>query len=445
MMRSEIFHYTLKDKKKLNVQAVCLDSFDELNFLKPDFDPSSFERLCDLYRDFIIPKYSRVFGTLVHFYLPEGMDIPFADEDGEYGKILDQTILCNVLFQRHASLKDGEIVFDVERVKVLFESLKEKGCLRIAKGKRKKLSFLPVGKNSGFLSRNMTQAKLKVNANFFLMDLFDLGSVYDQVFTPFGLSVRDGKILQPPLFDREVLIVRDGTVSVEHIPLSQIEVIIDGVSYKNNENACFCSRPQQQRSKEGGFDIVVIGDRVVAYKEGGNCQIPSSGFLIHLNESVWIKDTSVTYRGLEDISFALQVGNSAVKDGKMTEKFESPFYNFLHFRDVSYPPSMYPLNYRKDRAPRIVLGADKEGKPMLLWFEGAAKFGHDPSKDSVGASLSECAQIAKELGMYNGIHLDGGGSAQILLGGERELMISDRKKDDLSENERAVPMALYVL
>ncbi len=116
MMRSEIFHYTLKDKKKLNVQAVCLDSFDELNFLKPDFDLLSFERLCDLYRDFIIPKYSRVFGTLVHFYLPEGMDIPFADEDGEYGKIFDQTILCNILFPRHASLIDGEIIFVDERV-----------------------------------------------------------------------------------------------------------------------------------------------------------------------------------------------------------------------------------------------------------------------------------------------------------------------------------------
>lgn len=444
MISSKVFQYTLSHGEHLNVQAVRADSFAELDFLRPDFDPLSFDKLCDLYRDYTIPRFPWIFGTLVHFYLPKDVKPVLKKEDDRYGNILDDTIIANVMFKEHAFLKDGEIVFDDEETERLFETLKERRCLRIARGKKKKLYFLPVGKNFGFLSQNKTDARLRVNANFFIMDLFDLGSVYDEVSTPFGLCVKNGKILFPPLFDREVLCVKDGKAEICHIALKDIEVTIDGLSYRDGYNARFYARPECRHTDEDGFDIVIVNDRVIACKKGGNCEIPSSGFVIHLDDEIPIKEGKVSYRGLDEIDFAIQVGNSAVINGKETEKFKSPFYNFLLFRDVSYPPSMYPLNYRKDRAPRIVLGADKEHKPLILWFEGAAKFGHDPEKDSVGASLSEAAEIARELGMYNGIHLDGGGSAQILVGNSRQLMISDRKKEDHSENERAVPMALYI-
>ena len=69
-MRSEIKTYRYSDHEMQRVQVVTLDGFDELDFLRPVFDERSFEKLCSLYRDFIIPKYSQVFGTLVHFYLP---------------------------------------------------------------------------------------------------------------------------------------------------------------------------------------------------------------------------------------------------------------------------------------------------------------------------------------------------------------------------------------
>ena len=155
-----------------------------------------------------------------------------------------------------------------------------------------------------------------------------------------------------------------------------------------------------------------------------------------------IKDTQVRFRGLEDILFAIQAGNSVIVEGKRTERFLSPFYHFLKPGEVSFPPAMYPLNYRKDRAPRIVLGADRNGRPVLVWLEGAGKFGHVPGEESCGASLSETAAICEELGLYNAVHLDGGGSAQILIGNRRLLKISDRDPEDFSETERAVAMGL---
>ncbi len=443
-MRSELHHFTLSKGEHLNVQAVYPEHFSDFRFLCPPFDPQAFHKLCDLYRDFVVPKYSFAFGTLVHFYIPEEIDLPYSSYDKTYGTIFDRTVLCNILFHKYIHLRNDRLFFDDPQVESLFRTLQERQCLRISKGKRHSLSFLPVAKSIGFLGGCKHASRLKVNANFFLMDLFDLGSIYDQLGTPFGLCVGEGKILQPPLFDREVFLVKGGQTSIGAVSLKQLTVIIDGISYRNGKNAVFLVRPEQRRSPFGGYDLVVVNERVVACKEGGNCEIPSSGFVIHLNSKIGISDPIVTYQGLEDISFAIQVGNSAIREGKPTDRFISPFYRLTEFWKASYPPSMYPHNYQADRAPRIVLGADKDEHPMLLWLEGAAKFGHDPQNDSVGASLSETAEICRKLGMYNGIHLDGGGSAQILLEDHRELMISDRHKEDLAENERAIPMALYI-
>ena len=81
---------------------------------------------------------------------------------------------------------------------------------------------------------------------------------------------------------------------------------------------------------------------------------------------------------------------------------------------------------------------------MLLWAEGAAKFGYVPGTGSCGASLTEMAAICADVGMVNAVNLDGGGSAQILLGNQRTLEISDRHAEDHSEAERPVPLALMV-
>ncbi|MBQ1508323.1 MAG: phosphodiester glycosidase family protein, partial [Erysipelotrichaceae bacterium] len=327
----------------------------------------------------------------------------------------------------------------------LFHKLEERGCLKIAQGKRKTLSFHPVGRESGYLSRNETDASLRVNASFFLMDLLDLGSIYDHAMTPFGFAVKDGTVLQPPCFGREVLKAhKDGSVSVGKTDLNDLTVLIDGKEYIHGQNCHFCSRPEYKRSPKGGFDLVVSLREVAAVREGGNTEVPSSGFLIHLDHDPQLRDRHVSYHCEEDLLFAIQVGNSAVINGKKTETFLSPFYHYLRPWTVSYPPSFYPLNYRKDRAPRIVLGADQQGKPMLVWFEGAGKFGYDPKNDSAGASLSEAADICLDLGMYNGVHLDGGGSAEILFGKKRLLKVSDRNEKDFSEKERAVPLGLFI-
>ena len=171
--------------------------------------------------------------------------------------------------------------------------------------------------------------------------------------------------------------------------------------------------------------------------------MPASGFVIREDSIDASPGDSVIYHGLEDVLFAVQAGNSAVINGEKTTGFISPFYNIKKLWSTSYPPSLYPLDFEKDRAPRMAIGSDASGKPVIVWAEGAGKLRYSPGSDSCGASLSEMAEICLKLGLVNAINLDGGGSAQILVNNSRSLMISDRNADN-SEAERAVPIGLMI-
>ena len=150
------------------------------------------------------------------------------------------------------------------------------------------------------------------------------------------------------------------------------------------------------------------------------------------------------YHGLEEIVFGIQVGNSILKDGVRTEGFHSRFYNIRHLEPVPFPPSLYPMDFEKARAARIALGADENGKPVLLWAEGAAKIGYIPGKGSCGASLKEMAELCEQAGMKYAVNLDGGGSAQILIRNQRMLQISDRDAQTLAQSERPIPFGLVI-
>ena len=446
MIRNEIHTYQYSDGCLQKVQKITLDSFSRLRPFQPSFSNEAFQHLADLYEQFIIPSASWYFGQLIFYCLPDDVEIPFSSETEDYGTLYEPLTAVTADFRENIDLHNGKLFFRSEETERFFNLLKEKGCLRTVSGKRKKITLFPVGKHIGFMSSTPVEAKIMVNSSFFLMDVLDIGSVYDQLGTPIGMTVFDGKILTPPLFAREVFAVDGkGKSSVRHISIKDITVRVDNREYRDGINARFFTRDISRRTPIGGCDLVIIGNRVVAVKPGGNSEVCSSGFVLHSREMIRLNSREVAYSGIDDIMFAIQVGNSAVVNGKKTEGFTSRFYNMFEPWENSYPPSRYPLNYHKDRAPRIILGADASERPVILWLEGAGKFGYQKGKDSSGASLWEAAEIAGRLGLVNAVHLDGGGSAQILLQGSRKLKISDRSKTDFSEKERAVPRGLAVL
>lgn len=444
-MNSEILTFSYPDGEIQRAQVVRPDKWEELEFLRPAPAEGAFDGFCRIYEEHLIPAAPYAFGNLIMFRLPEGLEAPFPFKTGSFGEVADPLTAAAIGLRRGAWVAGKKVLFRNEETRRFWKELEKQNSLRIVRGLLPITTVIPVGSEAGLLSESEPDAAMKVNANFFIMDPFDCATPYDHIGIPFGLLVKNGIVEQPPLFHREALVVRtDGSVRVEVPELKKLRVRIGENTFVHGENARFCSRPSAPAvfAKKA---LVVIGRRVVAVREGGLTHIPGAGFVICPERECSVKPGDVvTYEGMEDVLFGIQVGNSILRDGIKTDRFLSRFYNIKRLEPVPFPPCLYPMDFRNARAARIAIGADKGGKPMILWAEGAAKLGHKPGVDSRGATLPDMARICAEVGMVNAVNLDGGGSAQILLKNVRELMISDRRAEDFAESERAVPLGLIV-
>lgn len=327
----------LTDKEKMNsvvktleyengeiqrYQCVTLDSFDELDFVKPKYSKKAFDRVCTLYRYFIVKRVPWVFGRMVLFHipkdfkLPEGLKVP-----KKYGEVTDWHIIASIAFKEGLRVKkDGTLIYRNKAVRELAERLMQADYLEVVCGKLPFTKILPVGDEFGILSECGENASLRANANFFIMDSFDVASRYDTIGTGIGLLVKNGEVINPPLYEREGLFVyEDGTSEIKIPDIKKLFVEINGVIVRDGEKGTiFFTRPEYRKTPIGkATEIVVVGRKVVAVCHGGRTTVPASGFVIYAEgklDSVKPGDT-VNYLGMEDVKFAVSIGNSIIKDG----------------------------------------------------------------------------------------------------------------------------------
>ena len=445
-MHAEIHTFPCEGGEILRVQLVRLQSWQQLEFLAPLPSENAFESFDRVYRQFLIPGCPWIFGNVVLFRLPEELAQAVPPSPRRVGAVADPLTAAAAVLRRGVRMVGAKPVFTGRAVRDFWHALEKRDCLRFVRGKLPMTTIIPVGNAAGYLSETEPDAELKANASFFIMDPFDCATVYDHVGEPFGMRVKDGFVESPPLFGREALLVHtDGCVSVEPVDIRQMEIEIDGRRYRHGENAVLYTRPEHRRTPPNkGTKLVVVGCRVAAVSRRARVEVPASGFVLCAEDTCAVRPgDAVTYHGMENVAFGLQVGNSIVRSGQPTTAFVSRFYNIRKLEKTPFPPSLYPMDFAGARAARMALGADAEGRPMLLWAEGAGKLGYTPGTDSCGASLADMARVCCALGMVNGVNLDGGGSAQILLHGRRALRISDRKTDN-TDSERPVPQGLIV-
>ena len=438
-MLSQVKTFSYPNGEIQRAQAVRLDRWDELDFLTLSYEEPAFKGFCDIYRRFLVPACPWLFGHMILFRLPQKTDLP--KESRKYGAVTDELTAAAILLEKGVKIIGGKPRFFDDAAKKLYLELENQGCLQIVSGKLPITTVIPVGDLPGFLSNAETDARLKINAHFFIMDRFDCATVFDHVGAPIGLCVKDGLVSNPPLYGREALLVKkDGSIEVRPLDITDLTISIGGKiqSGRIYTRPKGIATPADSRKK-----LVIVGNKVVAVKQRGSAPIPASGFVLAVSESNAKPGDIVTYQGLEKVAFGLQIGNSILKNGVKTKEFISKFYNIRGFEPIPYPPSLYPVNMDKTRAARTAIGADRQGRPMLLWAEGKGKCDYFPGKDSCGATLDELAEICADMGMHTAVNMDGGGSAQILLHNRRQLLICDRHPDR-SEAERAIPIALIV-
>ena len=452
MIRSEVLTVSREDGEVQRAHIIRADTWDGVRFITPESEPeTAFRHLVALYRDHHVFRYPFLYGRLVFFRCPDHITLPGTHLTEKRDRLI---YAVNVL-KKGMTVKKGRPSFSTEEAKLLYTALEAAGCIDIVCGNRRTTNILPVADDCGFLSSCAPEKGVVANLSFFLMDPYDCPTEYDHIGIPVGLRVRDGVAESMPQFKRPIFLVKkDGSVLItDDFEDTRIDPLI--FEYKGKRIDL-----KRERVHVGPLcfntagSFILSGDRIVSGTKM-RCKIPSSGFLAAFHDKT-VASCSVgpgeriAMRGMSDILFGIQVGPAAVIDGEPQMGAPAHFYkikklisNILTLT-VPYPPALYRCDPRKDRAPRMVLGADGEGKPMLVWLEGAAKACHTPGDDSCGATLREAAAFCAEYGMKNGIHLDGGGSAQILIDGKRELMISDRDPLTGKEMERAVPNGIII-
>ena len=449
MIESRIDTVRYENGEMQRFQIVSGFAWNDLEFVQPPFSKEAFDELCRMYKIFVIPKHHEMYGAVLAFHIPDDMDSPFSPETEE-GVVFDRQLAAAIglrkLVQEGKIRRSGDsLAIDDAKVKAFLDELEKRGWLSIAYGdKTDVVSILPVGEDLGYMSQVQPQPSFICNAHFFEMDVFDSDSPYDLFGTPYGMTVKNGIMIQPPLNGREAMVVdMDGKVKITRPDIREISMQIQGKTFTHGENCTIYRRPDtRQTPSEEGLDLMIVGDEVVAFHQGGGVFVPTGGFVLHTKQELSVEPSPVVYLGMEDCLFAIQVGSSSVKDGALMKGFESPFYN-IYKDSVPFPPTLYPLDYEKDRAPRMAICSDKDGDPVIVWAEGCSKLFYQFGKESCGASLLELGRYCASIGLVNVLNLDGGGSSEIFLNGKLMMHVSDRHADN-SDAERPVPMGLLI-
>lgn len=449
MIESRIDTIRYENGEMQRFQIVSGFAWNDLEFVQPPFSKAAFDELCRMYKIFVIPKHHEMYGAVLAFHIPEDMDSPFSAETDE-GVVFDRQIAAAIGLRKLVGegkiRRNGEnLAVDDKNAKGFLDELEKRGWMSIAYGdKPDVVSILPVGEDLGYMSQVSPQPSFICNAHFFEMDVFDSDSPYDLFGTPYGMTVKNGIMIQPPLNSREALVVdMDGRVEITRPDVRDIRMQIQGKTFKHGENCTIYRRPGTRRTREEeGLDLMIVGDEVVAFHQGGGVLVPTGGFVLHTKEKLSVEPSPVVYLGFDNCLFAIQVGSSSVKNGEVMKGFESPFYN-IYKDSVPFPPTLYPLDYSKDRAPRMAICCDRDGDPVIVWAEGCSKLRYQFGKESCGASLLELGNYCSSIGLVNVLNLDGGGSSEIFLNGKLMMHVSDRHADN-SDAERPVPMGLLI-
>lgn len=447
-MKAKIVKTVRPDGTCQRFQIVSGFSWDDLNYFSCEIEPGTLKSLARLYKVYIIPKLKVSCISCVFFHVPNDVELPFPRETA-FGLTYDADLLFKAVLEDE--LKKGSLKIEKGRLRangrlarVVIESLEDKKMLETIEGEGDGIALVPVDEKLGFLSRK--KASLCVNSHFFQMDPSDFDSPYGKAGSPYGLVLKNGLIISPPLNHRPSLLVDNkGKTQIKIVETRDLKFVIDGKEYEDGENCLLHFRPEERVvPKHEGSDIVISQSKVLAVKRGGGTPIPVSGFVLSVKGNPSVDSPEVKCLGLENFKFGSQVGPWMMKEGTMAESLNCPF--FVKGKDsVAFGPTVYPLPFETARAGRICLGSDKRENPVIIWAEGPGKLGIDGENESTGVSLLEMAKFCRENRLWNAINLDGGGSAEIVCKGKVMLKRSDRMPVTNRQCERPVPNGLYVL
>lgn len=325
------------------------------------------------------------------------------------------------------------------------------------------------------------------NSTFFLNFPEEYGSVHGAMNDPVSTLVEDGKTRHLKTLRRATFaLTTDGrpviTTRMGNHLNSEV-LLFEGESVAVTGMRGARKGPGGNKVGPLFFGAVVVGDSIVETFEESASEVPVHG---------WIAGDSEAFGGRMEpagavraslrlpgelqetpLRHALSVGPLLVEAGEVVS-FGNTGEDFVPYvgpsasadetqdlarsemapsqmaaTQVGVPPTRFPHDANKTRAPRTALGITEQGDVVLVVVDGRADLRH-----SVGVTLDELAYLMKGLGCRDAMNLDGGGSSVMTLADPEapQWKLKDNLTDgvvnlpsDLGGSERLLPVPLVVV
>ena len=319
------------------------------------------------------------------------------------------------------------------------------------------------------------RARAGINGGFFAN--FDEELSAHTVFNdPVGLLMIDRQVIVPPSYRRGTLLISaDEGARIDVIDMSATRFSVGGRPFASAKGADsgdairfeLNSGPVAEvgvytcsfgdRSPEGeSTDFVVSGGSVVEVRKPGGSRIPQNGFVLQIRDRQLARellarvtrgdnsiDCELDVQGLDEpTEYGIAAGPILLKRGTAL----SPDYfecrpPVEEFDEGRLAPTRLRLSVAdpRSRAPRSAVGI-KDRETVLLVTVDDDRRSDAPSQErySVGATLSELADIMRQLGCSEALNLDGGGSSTLWFEGQ----VVNRPSDGFA---RSIPTAILVV
>lgn len=251
---------------------------------------------------------------------------------------------------------------------------------------------------------------------------------------PVALFVREGEVLNPPVFPRCALIAGPGGLAMRRVGLVGFEFELGpGVGggrrrsiagYNQSaglgEEILAFSRTWGPRSPElpgRGLALAILGRRILAAGPGP-LAIPKAGFVLTLPKAevdVGREELgALVGRALSFFPPASLAMRSAVAAGPLLLDGGQPV---IDLEAEDFVPAVPPYTFSADETlgqnllPRMFAGLDSSGALILAAVDGRN------FKRAIGMSLSQGAALMQALGCHRAINLDGGDSKRLAVEG----------------------------
>lgn len=234
--------------------------------------------------------------------------------------------------------------------------------------------------------------------------------------TLFGITKIDGTIVATTYFTRSAFaILADGRAAIGtfgydgSVTIGKAVVPIAGVNCEREENSLVIYNPYYNDTtgtNEYGREFIVRNGRVSAIQQM-NAQIPQDGVVISVHGTARDAFTGVRVGDKVTIreelgnpwnqaSMILGVGPILVRNGKV---------------NVTAQAEQFPGDIAYGRAPRTAIGILPNGHILLAVVDGR-------QDSSIGCTLTEMGELMKKFGSVDALNFDGGGSSEMILGGQ---------------------------